>query len=450
MNSNRTVTANFAAIPSNCTYAISPTLRSHGFEAETGEVDVNVTAGSGCNWSGKSNAGWLTIASGGSGTGSGTLAYLVTANPDPGERTGTLTIAGQTFTVTQARSQKEGVAPISLPPVSTNWRISGLHLCSANEGWAVGEDVNHSRGLLLHYIRYGATCRENCTTQVTPPPVSLDWYLSGVYFASCQEGWAVGRDEANKRGVLLHHFNGAWTSVPVPTVSPDWELYAVHFLSTNEGWAAGYDRAGGKGVMLHYLDGIWTAGSEEGGTGGGISPGPLTLPSGSVTNHVYFLSSDEGWAVGEADNKGLILHYINGAWWADMGPPEVSGSWGLSWAHFTSSQEGWAVGTDHENKRGVLLHYANGTWRPVGPPPVSADWELNKVHFSSSSRGWAVGRNNANNRPLFLRYSNGTWEAEGLDISSNSEMTGVKCICSNTWAMGTDLGTNTGEAVEYT
>jgi hypothetical protein len=80
-------------------YAIAPTNRTHGSGAEA--AAVNVTAGNGCAWTTGSNAGWITISSGGSGTGNGVVGYTLSVNATGSTRVGTLTIAGQTFTVTQ-------------------------------------------------------------------------------------------------------------------------------------------------------------------------------------------------------------------------------------------------------------------------------------------------------------------------------------------------------------
>ena len=62
---------------------------------------VNVSTGNGCPWTAVSNVSWITITSGASGTDDGTVRYLVAPNIG-GARTGTLTVAGQTLTVTQA------------------------------------------------------------------------------------------------------------------------------------------------------------------------------------------------------------------------------------------------------------------------------------------------------------------------------------------------------------
>jgi hypothetical protein len=63
---------------------------------------VTVTAASGCAWTATSNAAWLTISAGATGSGNGSVTYTVAPNTATTSRTGTLTIGGNTFTVTQA------------------------------------------------------------------------------------------------------------------------------------------------------------------------------------------------------------------------------------------------------------------------------------------------------------------------------------------------------------
>jgi hypothetical protein len=82
-----------------CTYSISPTSSTVGSAASTGSVSV--ASGAGCAWTASSGAGWITVTSGASGSGNGTVAYSVAANTGSSSRTGTLSIAGNTYTVTQ-------------------------------------------------------------------------------------------------------------------------------------------------------------------------------------------------------------------------------------------------------------------------------------------------------------------------------------------------------------
>jgi len=85
---------------SSCTYSINPTSATFG--AGGGSGSVNVTAPSGCPWTVSNVPSWITITSGSSGSGNGTVSYTVAPNSSTSSRTATLTIAGQSFTVTQA------------------------------------------------------------------------------------------------------------------------------------------------------------------------------------------------------------------------------------------------------------------------------------------------------------------------------------------------------------
>jgi pectate lyase len=84
---------------SGCTTSTAPTSASYGTSGGSGSVSV--TAPAGCSWAATSNASWITITSGSSGSGPGTVNYTVAANSGA-SRTGTMTIASRTFTVSQA------------------------------------------------------------------------------------------------------------------------------------------------------------------------------------------------------------------------------------------------------------------------------------------------------------------------------------------------------------
>ncbi len=85
---------------STCSYTISPTALSYASNGGSGVV--NVTTTSGCNWTATSNNSWITITSGSSGSGNGSVNYTVAVNTGTTQLTGTITVAGQTHTVTQS------------------------------------------------------------------------------------------------------------------------------------------------------------------------------------------------------------------------------------------------------------------------------------------------------------------------------------------------------------
>ena len=87
-------------VGATCSFTISPTSAS--VAAVGGNGSVSVTASSACSWTARSDATWITIASGASGSGNGTVGYSVAPNAGGAARTGTLTIGGQSFTVNQA------------------------------------------------------------------------------------------------------------------------------------------------------------------------------------------------------------------------------------------------------------------------------------------------------------------------------------------------------------
>ena len=110
-----------------CQYTIVPGASS--FTAASGNGTVNVTAtNAACLWTAVSNSAWLTINTGANGTGNGAVTYTVAANAGA-PRTGTLTIAGQTLTVTQA-APNQPIAP-ALSSINPNSVIAGAAALTA-------------------------------------------------------------------------------------------------------------------------------------------------------------------------------------------------------------------------------------------------------------------------------------------------------------------------------
>ena len=106
----QTFTVNQAAAATACTYSIAPTSQDVAASATTGTVTV--TAGAGCTWTGTSGVPWITVTSGASGSGNGSVGFSVAANTGTA-RSGTMTIAGQGFTVNQAAPCTYSIAPTS-------------------------------------------------------------------------------------------------------------------------------------------------------------------------------------------------------------------------------------------------------------------------------------------------------------------------------------------------
>ena len=87
-----------------CSSAINPTSQSVAAAGGPGTA-IAVTATPGCAWTATSGATWITNVTPDSGTGNGTVNFTVGGNPAGIPRTGTLTVAGQTFSINQQAAE---------------------------------------------------------------------------------------------------------------------------------------------------------------------------------------------------------------------------------------------------------------------------------------------------------------------------------------------------------
>ncbi len=85
-----------------CVYSISPSSLNIGAAGGTGNT-IAVTTQVGCAYTAVSNNAFITITGGSSGNGNGTVIFAVAANSGAA-RSGTITVAGRTFTVNQTAS----------------------------------------------------------------------------------------------------------------------------------------------------------------------------------------------------------------------------------------------------------------------------------------------------------------------------------------------------------
>jgi hypothetical protein len=102
---------------SNCSAMLSATTQTIASAGGNGSVDVTITAG--CAWAVSTSTPWITLTSPLNNTGNGTVTYTVTANPGT-QRTGTISIAGQMFSVIQ-----DGACSYTLTPTFQQFTVVG-------------------------------------------------------------------------------------------------------------------------------------------------------------------------------------------------------------------------------------------------------------------------------------------------------------------------------------
>ena len=98
-----------------CRFAIAPDDQLLPAGASDASVAVSTN---GCAWSAQSNAAWIAITAGATSSSSGVVSFRVASNGGR-TRSGTLTIAGLTHTITQVDASAPAPPPVSPQPPSS-------------------------------------------------------------------------------------------------------------------------------------------------------------------------------------------------------------------------------------------------------------------------------------------------------------------------------------------
>jgi hypothetical protein len=128
----------FTVTQSACEFSLAPQFQ--GFPPSGGTERVRVRTSSTCTWTAASNDAWIRVTSA-SGPGNGQVEYSVAAHTGSATRTGSLTVAGQTFTVSQS-----GCEVLLHPPFEEFFPAGGAGRVSVSTfsgcGWrAVSNDA---------------------------------------------------------------------------------------------------------------------------------------------------------------------------------------------------------------------------------------------------------------------------------------------------------------------
>jgi hypothetical protein len=179
--------------PPPCSYSLSP--QSGNMPMEGGTSSFAVSTGSLCAWTPSvSDPSWITLTAG-TGPGPGTVSYSVAANP-PGQaaRNGSITVAGQTYSIAQAGSVCSfAVSPTSIGATSAGgtamvsvttsvagcpWTASGANLSptptsgAGNGNVTLTIPVNNGTTAVQYTASVaGQTVTVNQAGQTPPPPV---------------------------------------------------------------------------------------------------------------------------------------------------------------------------------------------------------------------------------------------------------------------------------------
>jgi len=121
-----------------CEFSIFPALHSVASSGGAGAVGISTNLN--CPWTAVANVPWVIITSNNSGAGGQMVYYLVKDNPGASSRQGTLTVAGQTFKITQAGRARHalsinkigtGIGTVTSIPAGMDFETGSLVTLSA-------------------------------------------------------------------------------------------------------------------------------------------------------------------------------------------------------------------------------------------------------------------------------------------------------------------------------
>jgi len=219
-----------------------------------------VTAASGCTWTAVSDASWITVTSDGNGDGSETVGYSVAANTTTSSRAGTITIAGQRFTVTQSGttgvpSNYQGMWWRSPAEFESGWGINFAHQGEVIFATWFTHDLNRNAwNLSMTASQTGPNTFSGPLTVTSGPPLgSVPFDPTQVQRTTVGTGTLTFADGNN--GTFAYTVNGVSQTKPItrqvfgtlPTCV--WGALADLTLATN------------------YTDMWWVPGGAESGWG---------------------------------------------------------------------------------------------------------------------------------------------------------------------------------------
>ena len=184
-----------------------------------------MVAPSSCSWAAESNSPWIRITAGSSGSGNGSVSYAVTANPNPNARTGTLTIAGWTFTVTQA-GVNDSLFEYDVEGDTSGWSGSTCkpRPCSGGSPWARTTASSRS-GTRAWTDSPGGNYQNDLNVLLWSPIIDLTEVDSATLTFWHQYAFAPG-DEGNVWVARQREDGWWWTEERLQTFSgtnPSWQ-----------------------------------------------------------------------------------------------------------------------------------------------------------------------------------------------------------------------------------
>jgi YVTN family beta-propeller protein len=374
-----------------CTYSLSQ--NSASFPASGGSSSVNVITQAGCSWTAVSNQGWSQITGGASGSGNGTVSFSASSNGSSIPLSGTLTIAGQSFSITVAGvpcsyslsstsitlGSAGGTGSVNVTaPSGCGWNAG------SNQGWSqiTGGASGNGNGTVTYSVNAnagsttltGTLTIAGLTFTITETGVSCSYSLSSTsitlgsaggsgsvnvtapsgcnWTAVSNQGWSqiTGGASGSGNGTVTYSVNPNGGNT---TLTGTLTIASQTFTITETGLACSYSLS-----------------SNGSSVGSGSGAGSVNVTAGGSCG--WNATSDSQWLSITAGFSGNGNGTVSFSWTANPGTASRTGNLTVGGQNYALTQAGAAFTPIRVNCGGPQVTDGNGNvWAAGGEPNVT-------------------------------------------------------------------------------
>ena len=211
-----------------CSYTLGTTGQLMAGVGGAGAVTVSLSGGSCPAWAVSTpSVTWIHVTSAASQTGSGMVTFSVDPNPGPGQRSTTLTIATQSYVVTQvAPPCGYAVSATSSPTISSSGGTGSVALMVTGSvcAWSAAAPTDPA----LQWVHI-----TSASNAAGPGTISYAVDVNTTTSARSLTLTITGQNPATQFSYTINQAAGAANTGPVPVITPGGVVNAASFISAN-------------------------------------------------------------------------------------------------------------------------------------------------------------------------------------------------------------------------
>jgi hypothetical protein len=276
-------------------------------------------------------------------------------------------------------------------------QLYAIAVSATDAAWAVGAYTDGTGNFRNFAMRWDG---KQWKIEPPPSPGFIDNGLNAVDMLGGNDVWAVGTqlsDEAKDPQMVILHWDGAGWKMADPPEHSSHNLLAVKAISKDDVWAAGTD-------VIHWNGREWQQ-----------IPTPVDHPGGYLDG-ITAVGPDDVWVTGNDGNDAIAVHW-NGVRWSGGNTPKLADGPFPHDIAALATDNVWIAGEyadDPIYTLPMLLRWDGAAWHTMTNPLPGRSARLQGLTVAGGEL-WAAGtqRDAKATRPLFLRRTTGPCSGVG-------------------------------------